>query len=47
MNTVYAPFDTKQAEYLKKTFTSWLNVAEGGKRAGKNILNIIAFGEVS
>lgn len=41
----YAPFDEKQAEYLKKTFTCWLNVAEGGKRAGKNILNIIAFAE--
>lgn len=41
----YAPFDTKQAEYLKKSFTSWLNVSEGGKRAGKNILNIIAFAE--
>lgn len=41
----YSPFDTKQAEYLRKTFSCWLNVAEGGKRAGKNILNIIAFAE--
>lgn len=41
----YAPFDSKQVNYLKKSFTSWLNVAEGGKRAGKNILNIIAFAE--
>jgi PBSX family phage terminase large subunit len=41
----YAPFDTKQTAYLIKTFDCWLNVAEGGKRAGKNILNIIAFAE--
>lgn len=41
----YAPFDEKQVNYLTKTFTSWLNVCEGGKRAGKNILNIIAFAE--
>lgn len=41
----YAPFDEKQATYLLKTFDCWLNVAEGGKRAGKNILNIIAFAE--
>lgn len=41
----YAAFDIKQAEYLKNTFNCWLNVAEGGKRAGKNILNIIAFAE--
>lgn len=43
--TLYAPFDVKQSNYLTKTFTSWLNVCEGGKRAGKNILNIIAFAE--
>lgn len=41
----YAPFDEKQVEYIKNTFDSWLNVAEGGKRAGKNILNIIAFAD--
>jgi PBSX family phage terminase large subunit len=41
----YAPFDTKQTEYLRKSFDCWLNVAEGGKRAGKNILNIIAFAD--
>jgi PBSX family phage terminase large subunit len=41
----YAPFDTKQSEYLKKSLTSWLNVSEGGKRAAKNVLNIIAFAE--
>jgi len=45
MSSVYAPFDTAQVDYMKKTFSCWLNVAEGGKRAGKNILNIIAFAE--
>jgi PBSX family phage terminase large subunit len=40
----YVNFTPKQSEYLKRSLTSWLNVAEGGKRAGKNILNIIAFG---
>lgn len=41
----YAPFDDKQVAYLNKTFDCWLNVSEGGKRAGKNILNIIAFAD--
>lgn len=41
----YAPFNTKQVEYFKRTLRCWLNVAEGGKRAGKNILNILAFAE--
>jgi PBSX family phage terminase large subunit len=41
----YAPFDIKQATYLERTFHCWLNVLEGGKRAGKNIINIIAFCE--
>lgn len=41
----YAPFNTKQVKYFKKTLRCWLNVAEGGKRAGKNILNILAFAE--
>lgn len=41
----YAPFDTRQVRYLTNSFTSWLNVCEGGKRAGKNILNILAFAE--
>ncbi|MCL2376286.1 MAG: phage terminase large subunit [Defluviitaleaceae bacterium] len=39
----YTNFTAKQSAYLKKSLTSWLNVAEGGKRAGKNILNVIAF----
>ena len=31
----YSPFDEKQTEYIQKCQTSWLNVAEGGKRGGK------------
>lgn len=27
---LYAPFDEKQVEYIKKCQYSWLNVAEGG-----------------
>lgn len=38
-----APLSTRQHTYLQKTFASWLNVAEGGKRGGKNVLNAIAF----
>lgn len=26
----YAPFDEMQINYIKKSQTSWLNVAEGG-----------------
>mgnify|MGYP002511467758 FL=1 len=29
--------------YLRRTLTSWLNVAEGGKRGSKNVLNTYAF----
>ena len=39
----YAPFDTAQAEYIKRTRDAWLNVAEGGKRAGKNVMNVVAW----
>lgn len=39
----YAPLTTKQAEYISRSRESWLNVAEGGKRAGKNIINLIAY----
>lgn len=42
----YAPFCTKQVDYLKQCYNSWLNVAEGGKRAGKNVLNILAWCDV-
>lgn len=40
----YAPFNTKVIEYINQTFDCWLNVAEGGKRAGKNVFNVLAFG---
>lgn len=33
----------KQTNYIKKCQTSWLNVAEGGKRGGKNVTNGLAF----
>lgn len=39
----YSPFDEKQTEYIKKCQHSWLNVAEGGKRGGKNVINTLAF----
>ncbi|MBQ8160920.1 MAG: phage terminase large subunit [Clostridia bacterium] len=40
----YAEFDVKQVKYLSGAmYGAWLNVAEGGKRAGKNILNAIAW----
>lgn len=38
-----APLDTYQADYLRKSVSSWLNVAEGGVRAGKNVINVIGF----
>lgn len=39
----YAPLSAKQKAYIRKTQDCWLNVAEGGKRAGKNIINLIAW----
>ena len=39
----YAPFCDKQTAYIKRSAHSWLNVAEGGKRAGKNIINLLAW----
>jgi PBSX family phage terminase large subunit len=39
----YSPLSYKQAEYIKQSEGHWLNVIEGGKRAGKNICNVIAF----
>lgn len=38
-----SPFNKKQLAYLSRTFDSWLNVLEGGKRGGKNVLNTYAF----
>ena len=40
---IYAALNSKQASYIKRSLSSWLNLAEGGKRAGKNIINIIAW----
>lgn len=42
----YAPLTAKQADYIRNCRDSWLNVAEGGKRAGKNIINLIAYAMV-
>ena len=42
----YAPFCNKQVAYLRRCYANWLNVAEGGKRAGKNVLNIMAWCEI-
>lgn len=39
----YAPLCNKQSQYIRRSLNSWLNVAEGGKRAGKNITNLIAW----
>ena len=41
--TGYAPLCEKQSRYIKRSLDCWLNVAEGGKRAGKNVMNIIAW----
>lgn len=38
-----APFTQNQVDYLHRTRTSWYNVAEGGKRGGKNVLQVLAF----
>lgn len=38
-----APFTRNQVDYLHRTRTSWYNVAEGGKRGGKNVLQVLAF----
>ena len=43
MQSKYAPFCEKQAKYIRHSLDSWLNIAEGGKRAGKNVMNIAAW----
>lgn len=39
----YAPFNQKQVNYLRKTNNCWFNVAHGGKRGSKNVLNALCF----
>lgn len=39
----YAPFDEHSTEYIKRAQECWLNIAEGGKRGGKNVINSLAF----
>lgn len=41
----YAGFTIPQREYIERSAHSWLNVAEGSKRAGKNIINLIAWAD--
>lgn len=41
----YAGFTIPQREYIEQAQRSWLNVAEGSKRAGKNIINLIAWAD--
>lgn len=42
MNDI-APLSERQRAYLTRTAGSWFNVAEGGKRGGKNVLNTLAY----
>lgn len=39
----YAPLTSRQSKYIENSLDAWLNVLEGGKRAGKNIINLIAY----
>lgn len=40
---VPAPFSQRQLEYFQRALYSWFNVAEGGKRGGKNVLATLIF----
>jgi len=42
MNSL-APFTQRQVDYLHRARSSWFNVAEGGKRGGKNVINALAW----
>ena len=44
MNSL-APFTKRQVEYFNRVDDCWFNVAEGGKRGGKNVLQTLAFCE--
>lgn len=37
------PFSKRQKKYFDQALTCWLNIAEGGKRGGKNVINTLAF----
>lgn len=41
----YAPLNRRQAAYIIRSTRAWLNVAEGGKRASKNVVNLIAWAQ--
>lgn len=38
-----APFSERQYQYFLRCIHSWFNVAEGGKRGGKNVLQTLIF----
>lgn len=38
-----APFSRRQYDYFLRCYHNWFNVAEGGKRGGKNVLQTLAF----
>lgn len=38
-----APLSQRQYDFFLRCFSSWFNVAEGGKRGGKNVLNTLIF----
>ena len=38
-----SPLDKKQVNYILNSKKCWLNVAHGGKRGGKNVINVLAF----
>lgn len=42
----YAGFTQRQVDYLRNAQSAWLNCAEGGKRAGKNIINLLSWAMV-
>lgn len=43
MANIPAPFTRNQVDYFHRSLSSWFNVAEGGKRGGKNVLQVLAF----
>ena len=43
MDNIPAPFTERQIEYFNRSLHSWFNVAEGGKRGAKNVLQTMSF----